>query len=776
MGGRKKKYVTPRLNTHVYFSLRQKEINYEKEREQIRSFFGHDIDPFVIDPKAQYRDGVHYLWNPLNLLDTTGYTLYISIVNRIQYLNDLLTQSMKSSPYLFARLSKIIYRLIDECIPLTIYMQITEQFADKYYFVDEPAIYKVLKPRPELAFDANSIPDCTIHAMYCNIWGIETEDIYLPSDVDNIIIDILSKSLPTACKSREMSRILLKRYKQAREADDLNVQKTDTFNLLHLIPQAPLIKELLIRIIMASMLGTYESSEISANFNRRQQLYHWFMWANIEMEELCKWISDYKSIIQYVIREFIFDTISRIPALNDYLENTYQWFKMKRNATNCMDEIRKLLNEDYSYQEEDHVLFTCEQYAKNMNINMLKIAPRFRKLTSTQMIVNHMKHNDAIEVDNETKDHMHQIFDLYYNEQTRLKENFSYAWLIVTFNINPGSYTSLRNAEALYKQETDRTAIKYALINIQTERPYDYAVLKLYFMELAQRQAVRVYYLPKDILHQQINAYSHIYGTNDLPASAGLYYFCPSCASIKAYVATHKSVLNYASLCHQRIFHDTFQGKMYCKKPRLVQFFDINTEKIEYDEEDDIFYKVPLEDPNQNKTKKKRKKAIQARKETSEICTETELIPINMLGKVLHTATDGNVIICPSCGILTKICKKGYDNSTGIFSCGCVKKNKCTRSCFFCECKHNHYVSGSMRTIYIYDGAQLDYIFICQKCLKNNYMGLEREYKIYILDTLTKIKHGEGRFHIIQNQQVYISHEEFERMEIQRLKRYKMRL
>lgn len=79
------------------------------------------------------------------------------------------------------------------------------------------------------------------------------------------------------------------------------------------------------RIIMASMLGVYSHVQISALFNRRLQLYHWYIYGNVTIEDICLWINNYKTIVQYIIREFIFVMIENIPALNSYLEDTYHW-------------------------------------------------------------------------------------------------------------------------------------------------------------------------------------------------------------------------------------------------------------------------------------------------------------------------------------------------------------------------------------------------------------------------------------------------------------------
>lgn len=91
---------------------------------------------------------------------------------------------------------------------------------DDEYFENNQDVFNYLKPNSTMAFDLNSVPDCTIHMNFCKFWGeTKNDEIVFNSDIDNNIVEILTKALPTACKSRELARIILQKLEAAYQKD-----------------------------------------------------------------------------------------------------------------------------------------------------------------------------------------------------------------------------------------------------------------------------------------------------------------------------------------------------------------------------------------------------------------------------------------------------------------------------------------------------------------------------------------------------------------------------
>lgn len=172
------------------------------------------------------------------------------MVNRIDALYQLLNEIKNKGPVISAKISKILLRWIDSHIPLCIFMELTAKYKDDEILNDD--IYKMIKPNDSLAFDINSLPNCAVHCLYSKIWGDSNrEDSPFDSVIDTGIINILSKSLPTACKLRGVSRTILLEIQ-----DDPVINKSnDLINDFFTISRSQVLLDVVIRIITASMLG-----------------------------------------------------------------------------------------------------------------------------------------------------------------------------------------------------------------------------------------------------------------------------------------------------------------------------------------------------------------------------------------------------------------------------------------------------------------------------------------------------------------------------------------
>ncbi|MEK7767816.1 MAG: hypothetical protein AAB368_16420 [bacterium] len=89
------------------------------------------------------------------------------------------------------------------------------------------------------------------------------------------------------------------------------------------------------------------------------------------------------------------------------------------------------------------------------------------------------------------------------------------------------------------------------------------------------------------------------YGVTDaseLPSEVGTYYYCPNCASLKAYVTRpkHQKTLNTLSLCSLNISYNAYNYKRFCQKTPLLIGYE---NEVDYDFEefknaDDLINKV----------------------------------------------------------------------------------------------------------------------------------------------------------------------------------------
>src|SRR3990172_2122794 len=77
---------------------------------------------------------------------------------------------------------------------------------------------KVNKKRYYFVFSIASLPDLSMHTIFCNFWGNigKKDDLYFQNNLDNIFTSLLSKSSPAACKRREYHAIVTKCWKEEK--------------------------------------------------------------------------------------------------------------------------------------------------------------------------------------------------------------------------------------------------------------------------------------------------------------------------------------------------------------------------------------------------------------------------------------------------------------------------------------------------------------------------------------------------------------------------------
>lgn len=165
------------------------------------------------------------------------------------------------------------------------------------------------------------------------------------------------------------------------------------------------------------------------------------------------------------------------------------------------------------------------------------------------------------------------------------------------------------------------------------------------------------------------------------------------------------------------------------------------------------------------------------RQKINTICSKTELIKINMIGKVLRTPKEGNIIICPQCCMLTTLNRDVYDNSEGVISCGCISYKKCLRQCIICHCKHDHKENlNNLKIIHIFDDIDQPYKLyaacICKNCADR---PVYKSSKILKLSLLQGIKQKTIRFvKIREDMYVPMSRDDYDKYIKTRYKRRKI--
>ena len=297
----------------------------------------------------------------------------------------------------------------------------------------------------------------------------------------------------------------------------------------------------------------------------------------------------------------------------------------------------------------------------------------------------------------------------------------SFEWLMIKFNVNIDNIMRLSFGRRSYNGETSRSGIRNIVVDIAEDSPMDYTIIRSFFLYRKTQFMIMLYPLPVHITKQQIESYHRMYQTlrgEKLSESAGVYYVCPNCGELKARVMPKDLTIGPSShikerertLSNEKTSINMQTGKVYCSKPPSK-----TTPKKRTVATDTVCEMIGAEKDSKKETKKQSKD--NRKKSMRQNCPQTELVKINMIGKILRTEKTGLVIVCPWCLCLTTFGRFSYENSGGHLSCGCKRETPLID--YPCAiCKKLCTTTKQLRFYFVYDDERkkpcMCYIGICK--------------------------------------------------------------
>lgn len=603
-----------------------------------------------------------------DIISDDAYSIYIELCNRIAYYNSLAKIYSE----------QVIYRALDECIPLSIYMDRTHFYSDRELLSHEEFYY--LLPRKLLVFSPEVLPNLSMHAIFCNYWGntINQSDLYFRNNLDKIFTFLLSKAFPAPCKRREFHIIIAKE----------SIQENGRY-----------IHDSLSRLIAASLLGIYHHCIHKTNFWIRREIYEWYLFQNEKKEDLQEWIKNNKTLFTYIMRETLFNVIENIYFLEDTMNQLYVfWNSMKKNTFDALDAIRDFYNNNKKYQQNSgneielyveankkqtlrvrikkQPKFSLEMILSEFNQRNLKISPKpmlfpfqiyalnvFEKLGYNNIKVKGVQQPN-IKIDDPR---VEKIIITLRKMRPTIHDpilEITYDYLIIFGVSLEKTLLPLKEAEFLYRSEADRTKIKKLIYYLRKERPQDFYLLKIHFDTIHYLNNIQIFSLPKHIKKKQIRTLKKIFGQSNeetLPPSAGNILICETCGYPKMKILFD---VNRRGKDSKLPVYDAFTGKSHCKK--IVE---------------------------RNQIMKKKAKGTLLPESTYRLsnhynCKYTELTQVNLIGKLIWSSNQGSVFLCPDCCKPTSYSPEIFLRS-GALKCGCKSKNnrnnRNIRQCVVCK-------------------------------------------------------------------------------------------
>jgi len=561
--------------------------------------------------------------------------------------------------------------------------------------VPPPAIH--MQPSQELfdkglVFHDGLLPDVLRHVINCNFFN-ETKKTHP-------LVHLISKSLPQRCTIRNLSDIL---HEYSRKHD--------------------YVFDFVMACMKASLLGLYKESIVRPPFHIRKVLLRVFK--EKSKNEFLQWmLMDHQQLLFYIIKEFLVFACKLVPSLYDEIIQRYSWQKFEEGVSTAMNSVRK-----YEYWEESDPLLFANVESMLASVNKQQIHHLYRPIkTSFAYAVM----SECVRIDEERcvtkanavtelkwKDLMHEI-------AIRTKERHIPFELLECFRISQASINSLTHIQEVFMEEGSKSSLKQFLLQLNR---HEFEVIRDYADAFDRKANVRIYDLP---VHTYINQCialrrkHRIKNGTPIPNHVGEVLVCKNCKTFKSFVNHHDNkgvVQNLYAYGHQKVLvEDDTDGdelKIYCGK-RCDK--SDGKKRHNYNSEFSSFLNLTDAEISQSNLLRQRKREAKEFKKDyeNEICSKTELIKVNLLGRILQFY--GKLYtICGSCGNPMTYSGKYFNGKNG-FYCGCCLSDEgqlfTTISCCFCCAIKNNESWQPLTVSGEEDECERKQIYLCNSCYK----------------------------------------------------------
>lgn len=289
--------------------------------------------------------GQSYVWHPLaakGLTGSEGARIYVTCVNRMQRLHELSVVE-----WLPERVRRALVHMLDQHQLLTLHMEATGDYEDAKLHARHTfggamreclrpptsSLYEELMPRHEAAFDWGALPDFVMQiATRVPLWG-EYHDAVTADPVLDRFITYALKSFPIPFRKRELAKIV---------SED--------------VVAYPSIYHIMLRLLVATLLGAYEHARARPGFEARRAIYRRFALATMSPTELSAWLLRNKNTTRYVLMEYLFFAIESVPALSRLYRQRYNWETLATSVYEACDFLRHTVTAAVEGDQRDWLL------------------------------------------------------------------------------------------------------------------------------------------------------------------------------------------------------------------------------------------------------------------------------------------------------------------------------------------------------------------------------------------------------------------------------------
>ena len=540
------------------------------------------------------------------------------------------------------------------------------------------------------AFHDGMLPDVLRHVINCNFFS-ETKK-------NHPLVHLISKSLPQRCTIRNLSDIL---HEYSRKHD--------------------YVYDFVISCMKCSMLGLYKDNIIRPPFHIRKVLISVFK--EKTKTEFLQWmLMDHQQLLFYIIKEFLVFACRLVPSLYNEIIRRYSWSKFEEGVQTAMNAVRKY---DF-WDETDPLMFTN---VENMlaSVNKQQIHHLYRPIKSSFAFA---VLSECIRLDEEkcvTRGNMVTDLswkDIMYKIAVRTKDKMIPFYLLECFHVSNNSINTMNQIQEMFMEEGSKSSLKQFLSGLPRN---EFEAIRDFAEAYDRKANVRIFDLPCHTYINQCIALRRKHRVKngvELPKHVGEILLCLNCKSFRSfenYKDNKGNVQNLYAYGHQKVLveDDCEELKVYCGK-RCDK--SDGKKRHNYSSEYSSFLHLSEDQLARNNNERQRKReAKEMRKDyENKICSQTELVKINLLGRILQFY--GKLYtICPSCGNPMAYSGKYFNGKNG-FYCGCCLSEEgqlyTTISCSHCLAIKNNESWQPLTVRGETNEEERRQIYLCNSCYK----------------------------------------------------------
>lgn len=529
---------------------------------------------------------------------------------------------------------------------------------------------------------------CTIpYAANLKFWGEAPPDPAVWPE-NAFWFEILGQALPNAGRSRDIVEVLTKHLMDPRSADALT--------------------DFLVRVLCATFLGVYPWARCQLPVRARMLVYSALVIARPTPEMLCDFVQRARHFMVLALREYLFSTVRDMAAPYDYMVTHYKWKEMEMVAFKCMDNVRywithwegdtdTLLTDTGLWCAIEHEAFTANRTSVKMCYRAAG-KPLYKRMLAEFASMGRQK--------------------VPVKASPTLEQVFAARKYVAKFSAGPGqrlptalvdvhawggldkeATKRMHTAMMRFEYETQLPAPRHALTWLAKHDKKQFDALFALLVACDERLAIGFSFLPLEWAEAQTHALQRHYGTEGqgLSGDAGVFLYCPKCREVRATPVTYPEGRN-ERLRQSSHYPDDVSLEIHGLGSRPVCHA-----RTVREHDQTIKHRV--------RNKMNAGFMVTDSGQPVEVCANTPLLRVCMIGIRLDTERGGSMALCVHCGVPVKWTEDAISSQGPC--CGChlpqpipfdqqpVKCSLCPRTAKRCRTREHRVLDTEQGYVYI---------------------------------------------------------------------------